>query len=166
MMTRAPASSAGRVWCCLAASLVRSLVGVCSSTPWLVSSLHGNLPFLDPCFFICPFAGWMDFACSLFCLSPTSFPSFTILPLLPFICPALSSSRDYLLFWGYNQNRNPYNKLFVQQSVHLTLGILYESQSVSYALAFFWLAGFAVPAPAQVTQTVSVPLRVKPLGLF
>jgi hypothetical protein len=42
-----------------------------------------------------------------------------------------------------------------QQSVHLTLGILRTSQAVSYALAFFWLDGFAVPAPAQVTQTVS-----------
>jgi hypothetical protein len=41
-----------------------------------------------------------------------------------------------------------------QQSVHLTLGILRKSQAVSYALAFFWLDGFAVPAPAQVTQTV------------
>jgi len=41
-----------------------------------------------------------------------------------------------------------------QQSVHLTLGILRQSQAVSYALAFFWLDGFAVPAPAQVTQTV------------
>jgi len=38
--------------------------------------------------------------------------------------------------------------------VHLTLGILYASQAVFYALAFFWLDGFAVPAPAQVTQTV------------
>jgi len=43
---------------------------------------------------------------------------------------------------------------FVQHGVHLTLGILYESQAVSYALSFFWLDGFAVPAPAQVTQTV------------
>jgi len=41
-----------------------------------------------------------------------------------------------------------------QQSVHLTLGILRTSQSVFYASAFFWLDGFAVPAPAQVTQTV------------
>jgi hypothetical protein len=41
-----------------------------------------------------------------------------------------------------------------QQSVHLTLGILRQSQAVFYALAFFWLDGFAVPAPAQVTQTV------------
>ena len=41
-----------------------------------------------------------------------------------------------------------------QQSVHLTLGILRTSQAVSYALAFFWLDGFAVPTPAQVTQTV------------
>jgi len=46
-----------------------------------------------------------------------------------------------------------------QQSVHLTLGILRTSQAVFYALAFFWLDGFAVPAPAQVTQTVSVPCR-------
>jgi hypothetical protein len=41
--------------------------------------------------------------------------------------------------------------------VHLTLGILRKSQAVSYALAFFWLDGFAVPTPAQVTQTVSHP---------
>ena len=27
-----------------------------------------------------------------------------------------------------------------------------------HALAFFWLDGFAVPAPAQVTQTVGTPL--------
>ena len=31
-------------------------------------------------------------------------------------------------------------------------------QAVSYALSFFWLDGFAVPAPAQVTQSVSPPL--------
>jgi len=41
-----------------------------------------------------------------------------------------------------------------QQSVHLTLGILRTSQAVLHALAFFWLDGFAVPAPAQVTQSV------------
>ncbi|MFN8435352.1 MAG: hypothetical protein U0V18_15105 [Anaerolineales bacterium] len=41
-----------------------------------------------------------------------------------------------------------------QQSVHLTLGILRTSQAVFYALSFFWLDGFAVPTPAQVTQTV------------
>jgi hypothetical protein len=41
-----------------------------------------------------------------------------------------------------------------QQSVHLTLGILRQSQAVSHALSFFQLDGFAVPAPAQVTQTV------------
>jgi hypothetical protein len=39
--------------------------------------------------------------------------------------------------------------------VHLTLGILRKSQAVFHALSFFWLDGFAVPAPAQVTQTVS-----------
>jgi hypothetical protein len=38
--------------------------------------------------------------------------------------------------------------------VHLTLGILRQSQAVSYAFSFFQLDGFAVPAPAQVTQTV------------
>ncbi len=38
--------------------------------------------------------------------------------------------------------------------MHLTLGILCTSQAVSYALAFFWLDSFAVPAPAQVTHTV------------
>jgi hypothetical protein len=42
-----------------------------------------------------------------------------------------------------------------QQSVHLTLGILRHFQAVFYALSFFWLDGFAVPAPAQVTQSVS-----------
>jgi hypothetical protein len=41
-----------------------------------------------------------------------------------------------------------------EHSVHLTLGILRTSQAVSHALSFFWLDGFAVPAPAQVTQTV------------
>jgi len=46
------------------------------------------------------------------------------------------------------------NQKASQQSVHLTLGILRKSQAVSYALSFFWLDGFAVPAPAQVTQTV------------
>jgi len=41
-----------------------------------------------------------------------------------------------------------------QQSVHLTLGILRKSQAVLHALAFFQSDGFAVPTPAQVTQTV------------
>jgi hypothetical protein len=45
--------------------------------------------------------------------------------------------------------------------VHLTLGILRKSQAVFYALAFFQLDGFAVPTPAQVTQTVRQP-RAKP----
>jgi hypothetical protein len=48
-----------------------------------------------------------------------------------------------------------------QQSVHLTLGILRKSQAVSHALAFFWLDGFAVPAPAQVTQTVGWQEKAK-----
>jgi hypothetical protein len=38
--------------------------------------------------------------------------------------------------------------------VHLTLGILRQSQAVFYALSFFWLDGFAVPTPAQVTPAV------------
>jgi hypothetical protein len=42
--------------------------------------------------------------------------------------------------------------------VHLTLGILRTSQAVFYAFSFSWLDGFAVPAPAQVTQTVGTPL--------
>ncbi|MBK9602367.1 MAG: hypothetical protein IPO36_11075 [Anaerolineales bacterium] len=50
---------------------------------------------------------------------------------------------------------------FAQQSVHLTLGILRKSQAVFYALSFFWLDGFAVPAPAQVTQTVGRSLLKK-----
>jgi hypothetical protein len=41
-----------------------------------------------------------------------------------------------------------------QQSVHLTLVILRKSQAVFCAFSFFQLDGFAVPAPAQVTQTV------------
>jgi hypothetical protein len=42
--------------------------------------------------------------------------------------------------------------------VHLTLGSLRKSQAVFYASAFFQLDGFAVPTPAQVTQTVSPSL--------
>jgi hypothetical protein len=44
--------------------------------------------------------------------------------------------------------------------VHLTLGILRKSQAVFYALSFFWLDGFAVPAPAQVTQSVGRFLKM------
>ena len=50
--------------------------------------------------------------------------------------------------------------------MHLTLGILRKSQAVFYTSAFSQLDGFAVPAPAQVTQTVSVPLRENLLCLF
>ena len=57
-----------------------------------------------------------------------------------------------MLYWKLNSSKNA-----SQQSVHLTLGILRTSQAVFYALAFFWLDGFAVPAPAQVTQTVGQP---------
>ena len=35
-----------------------------------------------------------------------------------------------------------------------------KSHAVFYTLVFFWLDGFAVPAPAQVTQSVS-PLLEK-----
>ena len=44
--------------------------------------------------------------------------------------------------------------------MHLTLGILRQSQAVFYALSFFWLDGFAVPTPAQVTQTVGQLLAI------
>jgi hypothetical protein len=40
--------------------------------------------------------------------------------------------------------------------VHPTLGSLARFQAFFYALSFFWLDGFAVPAPAQVTQTVGL----------
>ena len=33
------------------------------------------------------------------------------------------------------------------------------SQAVLHALSFFWLDGFAVPAPAQVTQTVGRQIK-------
>ncbi len=39
--------------------------------------------------------------------------------------------------------------------MHLTLGILRTSQAVFRALSFFWLDGFAVPAPAQVPTRAS-----------
>jgi len=45
--------------------------------------------------------------------------------------------------------------------VHLTLGSLRKSQAVSYAFSFFQLDGFAVPAPAQVTQTVGRSVSMK-----
>jgi hypothetical protein len=50
-------------------------------------------------------------------------------------------------------------EIAAQQSVHLTLGILRQSQAVSYALPFFQSDGVPPPTPARVTQTVSVPLR-------
>jgi len=40
--------------------------------------------------------------------------------------------------------------------VHPTLGILRKSQAFFYALSFFQLDGFAVPAPAQVPITAVV----------
>jgi hypothetical protein len=56
-------------------------------------------------------------------------------------------------------NQQVLRKAF-QQSVHLTLGILRQSQAVFYALSFSQLDGFAVPAPAQVTQTVGQSLLI------
>jgi len=53
-----------------------------------------------------------------------------------------------------------------EQSVHLTLGILRTSQAVFYAFSFFWLDGFAVPAPAQVTPAVSPSLPKKSVVLW
>jgi hypothetical protein len=50
--------------------------------------------------------------------------------------------------------------------VHPTLGILARFQAFFYASAFFQSDGVPPPTPARVTQTVSVPLRVKPLGIF
>jgi len=43
-------------------------------------------------------------------------------------------------------------------SVHPTGGILRHFQAVFYALAFYQLDGFAVPAPEQVTQTVGAAI--------
>jgi hypothetical protein len=65
------------------------------------------------------------------------------------VCKIQSGVRCYLFSIGESAPA-----VFAQQSVHLTLGILRKSQAVFYALSFFWLDGFAVPAPAQVTQTV------------
>jgi len=45
-----------------------------------------------------------------------------------------------------------------QQSVHLTLGILRQSQAVSHALSFSTSDGVPPSAPAQVTQSVSPSL--------
>ena len=45
--------------------------------------------------------------------------------------------------------------------MRLTLGILRTSQAVFYALAFFWLDGFVVPAPAQVTPTVGLLAQMR-----
>jgi hypothetical protein len=43
-----------------------------------------------------------------------------------------------------------------QQSVHLTLGILPHFQAFFYTSAFFQSDGVPPPAPARVTQTVSL----------
>ena len=65
------------------------------------------------------------------------------------MCKTWACWRQYL--FSVNESCATKN---AQQSVHLTLGILRKSQAVLHALSFFWLDGFAVPAPAQVTQTV------------
>jgi hypothetical protein len=66
----------------------------------------------------------------------------------------VSKSIQTFGFASYKQASVLVSKQVAQQSVHLTLGILRTSQAFSHALSFFWLDGFAVPAPAQVTQTV------------
>jgi hypothetical protein len=63
----------------------------------------------------------------------------------------------YLAYWiglFQHDSLSCLSKKAAEQSVHLTLGILRKSQAVFCALSFFWLDGFAVPTPAQVTQTV------------
>ena len=60
--------------------------------------------------------------------------------------------------FGFLQAR-PAQVTPAQQSVHLTLGSLRKSQAVFYTFSFFWLDSFAVPTPAQVTQTVSQLLQ-------
>jgi len=50
--------------------------------------------------------------------------------------------------------------------MHLTLGFLRKSQAVFYAVSFFWRDGFAVPAPAQVTQTVRLLVLYLPKRMF
>ncbi|MBE0672530.1 MAG: hypothetical protein IH588_18285 [Anaerolineales bacterium] len=43
---------------------------------------------------------------------------------------------------------------------------LRQSQAVSYALSFFWLDGFAVPAPAQVTHSLRSGTVAQTVGRF
>jgi hypothetical protein len=52
-----------------------------------------------------------------------------------------------------------------QQSVHLTLGSLRVFQAFFYALAFFWLDGFAVPAAGQLKQKTLLALLREDLYL-
>ena len=52
------------------------------------------------------------------------------------------------------RNTVTYGKRRANKGAHLTLGILRTFQAVFYAFSFSWLDGFAVPAPARVTQTV------------
>ncbi len=58
-------------------------------------------------------------------------------------------NRKFYLINGHVSTRK-----IAQQSVQRTAGSLRQSQAVFYALPFFQLDGFAVPVPAQVTQTV------------
>ncbi|MDP1624471.1 MAG: hypothetical protein Q8L64_01755, partial [bacterium] len=71
-------------------------------------------------------------------------------PLLCTACSPVFSEYTSQNRWTVSSVKNESHSLLV----HLTLGILRKSQAVFYALSFFWLDGFAVPAPAQVTQTV------------
>ncbi|MCG2784910.1 MAG: hypothetical protein L6461_07360, partial [Anaerolineae bacterium] len=62
-----------------------------------------------------------------------------------------------LLCWAVSSCKNDGPHL---ARVHRTLGILRTSQAFFYALSFFWLDGFAVPAPAPVTPAVETVEKV------
>jgi len=59
-----------------------------------------------------------------------------------------ASSRWYLFSSGESSIQPVPNKASRKWAriMHWTLGILRKSQTVSYALAFFWSDGFAVPS--------------------
>ena len=71
-------------------------------------------------------------------------------PLLYTAYRSVFSEYTLLCRWTVSAVKNEAHSFLV----HLTLGILAKISSIFHALSFFWLDGFAVPAPAQVTQTV------------
>ncbi|MDP1614501.1 MAG: hypothetical protein Q8L68_01750, partial [Methylococcales bacterium] len=71
-------------------------------------------------------------------------------PLLCTACSPVFSEYTSQNRWTVSSVKNESHSLLV----HPTLGSLRTSQAFFYALSFFWLDGFAVPAPARVTQTV------------